>query len=147
MGRSWRDLKADRGASLVEYSLAVVLIGVVAVLAVGFVGRSTSEAFDDVGSAFPTDQLAASLGDDVTSDVFDDLLARIEGIDSPGDSLAGKAKDAETRYLEGDVDGAISKLNSLVKEVDLQQGKQLTYDDAASVRNGAQDLLEAIRTG
>ncbi|HKZ29052.1 MAG TPA: hypothetical protein VJ482_05365 [Acidimicrobiia bacterium] len=147
MGRSWRDLAVDNGASLVEYGLAVVLIGLVAALVVGFVGRATSEAFDEVGSAFPTDSIAASPGHEVTSDVFDDLLARIEGVDSLGDSLAGKAKDAQTRYLQGDVDGAIGKLNSLIKEVDFQQGKQLTYDEAASVRNGAQELVKVIGTG
>ncbi|MGZ5383206.1 MAG: hypothetical protein ACXWH0_04350 [Acidimicrobiia bacterium] len=147
MGQRRDVLRADHGASLIEYTMAVVLIGLATALVVGFVGRATSEAFDEVGNAFPTDATASSPAGDVTSDVFDDLFARIDGVDSLGNSLAGKAKDAESRYLAGDLEGAIGKLNSLIKEVDLQQGKRLTYDDAASVRNGAQRLVDTIRTG
>jgi Flp pilus assembly pilin Flp len=125
------DFKADQGSSLVEYGLALVLIGLVAVLVVSFVGRSASDAFDEVGAAIPADPVAASPNYTADPDVFNELLERIESIDSLGDSLAGKAEEAERRYLEGDVGGALSRLGSLIKEVDAQQGKQLSHDEAA----------------
>ncbi|MGZ8784995.1 MAG: hypothetical protein ACXW1Y_05455, partial [Acidimicrobiia bacterium] len=75
MGQRRDVLRADHGASLIEYTMAVVLIGLATALVVGFVGRATSEAFDEVGNAFPTDATASSPAGDVTSDVFDDLFA------------------------------------------------------------------------
>jgi len=51
----WTDLKErlseDRGATAVEYALMVALIAVVIILAVTFVGTSTSSKFSQVGSA------------------------------------------------------------------------------------------------
>ena len=41
----------DRGASLVEYMLLVVLIGVVALIAIQFAGDQNSELWSEVGSA------------------------------------------------------------------------------------------------
>ena len=41
-----------RWCSLAEYSLALVLVGLTAALVVGFVGDTTSDAFDEVGNAF-----------------------------------------------------------------------------------------------
>jgi pilus assembly protein Flp/PilA len=51
----WADLKGrlseDRGATAVEYALMVALIAVVVILAVTFLGTSTSTKFSQVGSA------------------------------------------------------------------------------------------------
>jgi pilus assembly protein Flp/PilA len=51
----WADLQErlseDRGATAVEYALMVALIAVVIILAVTFVGTSTSTKFSQVGSA------------------------------------------------------------------------------------------------
>jgi pilus assembly protein Flp/PilA len=51
----WADLKErvseDRGATAVEYALMVALIAVVIILAVTFLGQSTSETFSEVGDA------------------------------------------------------------------------------------------------
>ena len=51
----WADLKGriseDRGATAVEYALMVALIAVVIILAVTFLGTSTSTKFSQVGSA------------------------------------------------------------------------------------------------
>jgi pilus assembly protein Flp/PilA len=41
---------ADRGASLVEYSLLVALIAVVCIVAVTILGRSASSKFSQTGS-------------------------------------------------------------------------------------------------
>jgi hypothetical protein len=84
---------------------------------------------------------------DVTSDAFDELLERIAGVGSEGDSLAGKAENAQKAYLRGDIDGSIEELNSVITDVDVQQGKQLSYDDAAWVRNAARRLVETVRSG
>lgn len=132
---------------MVEYSLALVLIGLTAALVIGFVGDATSDVFDEVGNTFPAKAFVAPLDDGVGTDLFDDLFARIDGIDSLGNSLVGKVEDARSRYLGGDVGGAVAKLDSLIKQVDAQQGKQLSYDEAASVRNGALQLIAIIETG
>ena len=142
-----RFLAAENGASLVEYSLAVMLIGLVAVVVTSFVGSATSDVFDEVGNAFPTESLVAAADFDPSSDAFDELLERIERIDSLGASLAGKAEDARQRFLKGDADGAVARLDSLLKEVDVQQGKRLSFDDASSVRNAAERLIDTITTG
>ena len=152
MSRNVRRLfAAENGASLVEYSLAMVLIGLAAVVVTSFVGGSTSDAFEEVGNAFPTDSITDSIaappGDDLTGEVFEELLMRLDAIDALGNSLLGKADDALDRYLASDADGAIKKLNLLINEVDVHQGNQLSYDDAASVRNAASRLVETIRTG
>jgi len=51
----WADLKAsakeEHGATAVEYALMVALIAVVIILAVTFIGTSTSTKFSQVGSA------------------------------------------------------------------------------------------------
>lgn len=39
----------DRGASMVEYALLVVLIAIIAIAAIGFVGDEVSTAFSTVG--------------------------------------------------------------------------------------------------
>jgi pilus assembly protein Flp/PilA len=41
----------DRGASLVEYALLLVMIAVVCVVAVGFLGTSTSGGVNESGSS------------------------------------------------------------------------------------------------
>lgn len=41
----------DRGASLVEYALLVALIAVVCIVAIGFLGKSASSKFNDVGQS------------------------------------------------------------------------------------------------
>lgn len=43
----WSD---DRGASMVEYALLVVLIAIVAIVAIRFAGREVSQTFSDIGS-------------------------------------------------------------------------------------------------
>jgi Flp pilus assembly pilin Flp len=47
----WAALEDDRGASMVEYALLVVLIALVVFLAVKFAGRQVSKAFDTVGKS------------------------------------------------------------------------------------------------
>ena len=79
---------------------------------------------------FPPNLLSLRADFEPSSDAFDELLERIEGIDSLGNSLSGKAEDAEESYLNGDVGQAVARLNSLIAEVDAQQGKQLSFDDA-----------------
>ena len=39
----------DRGASMVEYALLVVLIAIIAIVAIQFVGREVSGTFQEVG--------------------------------------------------------------------------------------------------
>lgn len=40
----------DRGASMVEYALLVVLIAIIAIAAISLVGNRVSEAFSTVGN-------------------------------------------------------------------------------------------------
>jgi Flp pilus assembly pilin Flp len=40
----------ERGASMVEYALLVVLIAIVALLAIRLAGNQVSEAFSEIGS-------------------------------------------------------------------------------------------------
>jgi hypothetical protein len=54
---------------------------------------------------------------------------------------------AKNRYLEGDVDGALSKLDSLIKQVDAQQGKKLTVEEADAVRKVVDELVDNIGQG
>ena len=44
-------LKDDKGASMVEYALLVVLIAIVALIAVSLAGDEVSETFSEIGSA------------------------------------------------------------------------------------------------
>ncbi len=50
MQSAYLTLRDDRGASLVEYALLVVLIAIVAILAIRFAGEQVSATFSDVGS-------------------------------------------------------------------------------------------------
>ena len=43
----------DKGASLVEYSLLVALIALVAVVAIRFFGGELSTAYSDIAQSFP----------------------------------------------------------------------------------------------
>jgi pilus assembly protein Flp/PilA len=43
--------KDERGASLVEYALLVALIAVVCIVAINFLGSSSSSKFNSVGSS------------------------------------------------------------------------------------------------
>jgi len=47
----WVALKDDRGASMVEYALLVVLIAIVAFVAVRFAGKQVSSVFDTIGKS------------------------------------------------------------------------------------------------
>jgi pilus assembly protein Flp/PilA len=49
MVRKW--MQSDRGASMVEYSLLVVLIAIVALVAVQLAGNEVSESFSEIASA------------------------------------------------------------------------------------------------
>ena len=44
-------LKDEKGASMVEYALLVVLIAIVALIAVSLAGSEVSETFSEIGSA------------------------------------------------------------------------------------------------
>jgi len=44
----------DRGASMVEYALLVVLIAIIAIVAITLVGNEVSGAFDTVASSLQT---------------------------------------------------------------------------------------------
>ena len=46
-------LRSERGATMVEYSLVVVLIGVVSMLVVGALGTDVFGQFDGAQSAYP----------------------------------------------------------------------------------------------
>ncbi|MCZ6662720.1 MAG: Flp family type IVb pilin [Actinobacteria bacterium] len=46
--RSW--MAHEKGASMVEYALLVVLIAIVALVAVSFAGEQVSETFSEIGS-------------------------------------------------------------------------------------------------
>ena len=45
-----RAVKDDRGASMVEYALLVVLIAIIAVVAITLAGREVSEGFSSIAS-------------------------------------------------------------------------------------------------
>lgn len=44
----------DRGASMVEYALLVVLIAIIAIVAISLVGEQVSGAFSEVGDSLKT---------------------------------------------------------------------------------------------
>ncbi|MEX1093395.1 MAG: Flp family type IVb pilin [Acidimicrobiia bacterium] len=44
-------LNSEKGASMVEYALLVVMIAIVALLAVSFVGAENSRMYSDISSA------------------------------------------------------------------------------------------------
>lgn len=44
-------LKDEKGASMVEYALLVVLIAIVALIAVSLAGSQVSETFSEIGSS------------------------------------------------------------------------------------------------
>ena len=46
--RSW--MADEKGASMVEYALLVVLIAIVALVAVSFAGEQVSSTFSEIGS-------------------------------------------------------------------------------------------------
>ena len=48
------DFLSDRGASMVEYALLVVLIAIVAITAVTLAGEEVSNTFSEIGSELAT---------------------------------------------------------------------------------------------
>jgi Flp pilus assembly pilin Flp len=44
-------MKEEKGASMVEYALLIVLIAIVALIAITLAGDAVSETFSEVGSA------------------------------------------------------------------------------------------------
>jgi Flp pilus assembly pilin Flp len=46
--QSW--MQEDKGASMVEYALLVVLIAIIALIAVRFAGQEVSRTFSEIGS-------------------------------------------------------------------------------------------------
>ena len=142
-----RFFAAEDGASLVEYSLAVMLIGLAAVVVTSFVGQSTSDAFDEIGNAFPEPSATVALGEPAVAVGFADLHDLVDDITGLGKSLIGKAQAAEDSYLAGDVGGAIHDLDSLIAQVDAQEGKSITPAEAAAIRDAVEDLVEAIEPG
>ncbi|MGQ0849715.1 MAG: Flp family type IVb pilin [Actinomycetota bacterium] len=42
--------KSEKGASMVEYALLVVLIAIIAIVAIRLAGNEVSEAFSNIGS-------------------------------------------------------------------------------------------------
>jgi len=49
-GKMWSVAADQRGASMVEYALLVVLIAIVAILAIRLAGNQVSSAFSEIGS-------------------------------------------------------------------------------------------------
>jgi pilus assembly protein Flp/PilA len=47
----WESFKDERGASMVEYALLVVLIAIIAILAITFAGNQVSDTFSEIGSS------------------------------------------------------------------------------------------------
>jgi pilus assembly protein Flp/PilA len=45
---SW--MQSEKGASMVEYALLVVLIAIIALVAVAFAGKEVSSTFSEIGS-------------------------------------------------------------------------------------------------
>ena len=43
--------RSEKGASLVEYALLVALIAVACIVAIGFLGQSAKDNFNEVGSS------------------------------------------------------------------------------------------------
>jgi pilus assembly protein Flp/PilA len=48
--KTWNTIADERGASMVEYALLVVLIAIVAILAIRLAGNQVSSAFSEIGS-------------------------------------------------------------------------------------------------
>jgi Flp pilus assembly pilin Flp len=48
--QNWVAFRDDRGASMVEYALLVVLIAIIAIVAIKFAGRKVSSSFSVIGS-------------------------------------------------------------------------------------------------
>jgi pilus assembly protein Flp/PilA len=46
----WNRMAEEKGASMVEYALLVVLIAIVAILAIRLAGNQVSSAFSEIGS-------------------------------------------------------------------------------------------------
>ncbi len=46
---AWWTLHEERGATLVEYALLVVLIAIVALVAITFAGEQVSDTFSNIG--------------------------------------------------------------------------------------------------
>ncbi len=52
--QAWLALHEEKGASLVEYALLVVLIAIVSILAITFAGGQVSETFSEIGTELAT---------------------------------------------------------------------------------------------
>ncbi len=48
--KTWSTVAEQKGASMVEYALLVVLIAIVAILAIRLAGNQVSSAFSEIGS-------------------------------------------------------------------------------------------------
>jgi Flp pilus assembly pilin Flp len=46
-------IRSDKGASLIEWAILVVMIAVVALIAVSYVGAQNSQMWSDIASSLP----------------------------------------------------------------------------------------------
>ena len=46
----WESFKDERGASMVEYALLVVLIAIIAIVAISFAGDQVSSTFSEIAN-------------------------------------------------------------------------------------------------
>ncbi len=142
-----RILRTDDGVGVIEYSLVVVLIALVAITSISFVGQTTSDTFDQAGEAFPTSSPSSAPDLTVTAVGFDELVALVEDLGGPGRSLIRSAEKAQDKYLKGDADGALRQLDSLIKRVDQLEGKKLTTAEADRVRAATRVVVDGIGAG
>lgn len=135
-------LRTEDGAGIIEYSLVVVLIGLVAITGIGFVGRETSDTFEQTADAFPTEPTPAV---DPVETEFGELVTLVEGLEPPIKSLVSKAEKAQSRYLNDNSNGALRKLDSITKQVDrLEARNRLTSAQANQIRTTVQELVDAV---
>ena len=142
-----RTLSTDDGVGVIEYSLVVVLIALVAITSVSFVGQTTSGTFDQAGKAFPANPPAATPDDTVVEGGFGELMAALDGLQPPRNSLVRRAEKAQDKYLKGDVDGALRRLDSLINKVNGLEGKKLTTAEADAIRAATRTIVDAIGAG
>lgn len=106
----------------------------------------TCTATDAAGNSATADFLITVEVGEATFDGFIEDIEEFELHRGTERSLLAKIEEAQTLFVEGDLEGAVDALTDLINFVNAQEGKRLTVEEAETIRSWAQTIIDSITT-
>jgi hypothetical protein len=106
----------------------------------------TCTASDAAGNSATADFLITVEVGEATFDGFIEDIEEFELHRGTERSLLAKIEEAQTLFVEGDLEGAVDALTDLINFVNAQEGKRLTVEEAETIRSWAQTIIDSITT-